>query len=78
MIELRYLLKQFPRPRGIDDGMIQPPLPDFITIPVLQYRIVLRYEMEWIEPPVDTMVPKWSDWIDVPTVQAAPQPAVEQ
>lgn len=43
MIKLRWLLKQVPRTFGIDDEIYHPPLADFLTVPVLQYRDVVEY-----------------------------------
>ena len=64
MIELRILERNVPRPRGIDDGMFEPKLPDFIYVDVLQYRrgsypYQPPHEKEWIG----------TDWIDVPRVR---------
>ena len=60
MIELRWLTRKVPRPRGIDDGIFQPPMQDFIEVRILQYR-------EW---PRGTMSSGTLEltWIDVPTV----------
>lgn len=60
MIELRWLIHKVPRPRGIDDGMMQPPPPDFIFVPMLQYR-------EWSTGTVPGMIEP--NWIDIPTVE---------
>ena len=74
MIELRYLLKQFPRPRGIDDCMMQPPLPDFITVPVLQYREWPKGLMPMLDPEPGTHTePRWQD-VPVVSEPAASQP----
>lgn len=66
MLELRWLLRSVKRPRGIDDGMMYPPLPDFVTVPVLQYR-------EWpkgLSPTIGQEPGSYTEprWADVPTV----------
>ena len=64
MIELRILERKVPRPRGIDDGFYQPPLPDFIYVDVPQYR---RGSYPY-QPPCHR---EWvgTDWTDVPRVR---------
>ena len=64
MIEHRILERKVKRPRGIDDGMFNPKLPDFIYVDVPQYRrgsypYRSPYEDEWVG----------TDWIDVPRVR---------
>ena len=62
MIEIRILERKVPRPGGIDDGMYQPPLPDFVYVDVLQYRDVIeRFE--------DGSAKTATPWIDVPRVR---------
>ena len=66
MIEHRILERKVKRPRGIDDGMFEPPLPDYIYVDVPQYR---RGEYRKIYS--GTAPPPWvgTDWLDVPRVR---------
>ena len=66
MIEHRILERKVKRPRGIDDGMFEPKLPDFIYVDVPQYR---RGEYRKIYS--GTAPPLWvgTDWLDVPRVR---------
>ena len=67
MIELRWLIKSVPRPRGIDDGFYNPPLADFVSFPVLQYREGYDVYSEDLRRNMF----EWGDWQDVPTVSPA-------
>jgi len=67
MIELQWLERAMPRPKMVDDEFYihNPPLPDTVTVRVLQYR-----QRVWVPSAFDFMSDygPWSDWIDVPTV----------
>lgn len=71
MIELRWLARMVDRPRGIDDGIYNPPLPDKLETRVLQYRYPVHPDSVGLGPDCYSNGMAWCNWQDVPTVPAA-------
>ena len=76
MIELRILERKVKRPRGIDDGMFHPSLPEFIYVDVPQYRRgyyrrdTLPFDdVTSYDAPFTGATWHGTDWTDVPRVR---------